>query len=93
MRKAGEDKLWLLGWKKIKLDRLQTVRTDEVGVACQWNGVLVNALGGRQIDMRPECRGAYTSTKLCLSIMMDPHLRRGADVGTPTNHLPQLALK
>ena len=67
--------------KKIKLGQLQTVRSDEVGVARQWNGVLLDAQGGRQIDMRPECRGAYTSSKLCLSL--DPHLCRGADVGTP----------
>ena len=65
--------------KKIKLDRLQTVRSDEVGVACQWNGDLMDVQGG--IDVWPECRGAYTSSKLCLSL--DPHLCRGADVGTP----------
>ena len=79
------------GVEKNKLEQLQTVRTDEVGVACQWNGDLMDAQGGRQIDVRPECRGADTSSKLCLSL--DPHLCRGADVGTPTNHLPQLALK
>ena len=65
--------------KKIKLDQLQTVRSDEVGVACQWNGDLMDAQGG--IDLWPECWGAYTSSKLCLSL--DPHLCRGADVGTP----------
>ena len=91
MRAVDEDKLWLLGWKKIKLEQLQTVRTDEVGVACQWNGDPMDAQGGKQIDVRPECRGTYTSSKLCLST--DPHLRRGADVGTLANHLPKLALK
>ena len=34
------------GGKKIKLEQLQTVRTDEVGVACQWNGDLMDAQGG-----------------------------------------------
>ena len=79
------------GGKKLNSTNCKTVRTDEVGVACQWNGDLMDAQGGKQIDVRPECRGTYTSSKLCLS--MDPHLRRGADVGTLANHLPKLALK
>jgi hypothetical protein len=71
------------GGKQIKLDRLQIVRTDKVvggSLACQWKGAPIDSRTlwvDRQIDTRPECRGAYTSS------MYSTHLLRGADVGTP----------